>query len=93
MNNLNPDFTLSFTVAYYFERAQNFKFEMVDVDNGSSYDVIGEVTVSMGSLMGAMRQTWTAELKHQGNNRGQIIVRTQSMSGASNFIARFDPIW
>lgn len=31
---------------------------MVDVDNGSSYDLIGEVTVSMGSLMGANRQTW-----------------------------------
>jgi len=53
MNNLNPDFQMSFTVAYFFERAQNFKFEMVDIDDGNSFDLIGEVTVTMGSLMGA----------------------------------------
>mmetsp|Transcript_44463 Transcript_44463/g.58984 ORF Transcript_44463/g.58984 Transcript_44463/m.58984 type:complete len:111 (+) Transcript_44463:30-362(+) len=57
MNNLNPDFQTSFTVAYYFEREQKFKFEFIDVDNnsGSSYDMIGEVIVSMGALMGAPR--------------------------------------
>ena len=60
MNNLNPDFQTSFTVAYYFEREQKFKFEFQDVDNnsGSSYDHIGEIIVSMGQLMGAPRQTF-----------------------------------
>jgi len=55
MNNLNPDFKTSFTVGYYFERVQKFKFLMLDVDNGDNYDVIGEVEVTMGSLMGASR--------------------------------------
>ena len=92
MNNLNPDFATSFTVAYFFERNQNFRFQMIDVDEGSSYDTIGEVTVSMGSLMGAPRQTWTANLMHNGKSAGQIVVRTQSL-GNSNMVARFTPIW
>ena len=64
MNNLNPDFQTSFTVAYYFEREQKFKFEFQDVDNtsGSSYDHIGEIVVSMGQLMGAPRQTFQKEI-------------------------------
>mmetsp|Transcript_20928 Transcript_20928/g.25720 ORF Transcript_20928/g.25720 Transcript_20928/m.25720 type:complete len:156 (+) Transcript_20928:178-645(+) len=95
MNNLNPDFQTSFTVAYYFEREQKFKFEMLDIDNtsGSSYDLIGEIEVSMGNLMGAPRQTWQANLTNKGKNCGQIVVRTQSMADASNLVTRFNPIW
>ena len=52
---MNPDFNTTFTLAYYFEKVQNFKFVMVDVDNGNNFDVIGEVEVKMGSLMGAAR--------------------------------------
>ena len=52
-------------------------FVMVDIDNGESFDAIGEVETTMGSLMGAKRQTFTANLEHNGaQNRGQIIVRT-----------------
>ena len=70
-NNLNPDFQTSFNVNYFFEKVQHYKFMMVDVDNGDSYDTIGEVEVTMGNLMGAKRQTWTANLTHNGNqNRG-----------------------
>lgn len=54
MNNLNPDFKTSFTVGYYFEKVQKFKFSLVDVDgNRGEFDMIGEVEVTMGSLMGA----------------------------------------
>ena len=54
-NNLNPDFNTCFTLAYFFEKVQHFKFVMVDVDNGDNFDTIGEVEVKMGSLMGAAR--------------------------------------
>ena len=70
-NNLNPDFQTSFNVSYFFEKVQHYKFMMVDVDNGDSYDTIGEVEVTMGNLMGAKRQTWTANLAANGSqNRG-----------------------
>ena len=92
-NQLNPDFNTSFTVAYYFEKVQHYKFQMVDVDNGSNFDVIGEVEVTMGSLMGAPRQTWTADLKHNGKaKRGQIIVRTQAIE-ETNMVAKWNLRW
>ena len=53
INNLNPDFR-SFTVDYYFEKVQRLKFSVVDVED-SDYDLIGEVEVTLGSLMGANR--------------------------------------
>mgnify|MGYP001626783864 CR=1 FL=1 len=46
---------------------------MVDSDDktGEENDIIGEVVTTMGSLMGAARQTFTADLSHQGKqNRG-----------------------
>ena len=95
MNNLNPDFKTSFTVAYYFEKIQQFKFVMVDVDNGNNYDLIGEVEVTMGNLMGASRQTWTSNLTINGNtavNRGQIIVRTEAIE-QSNLVAKWCLRW
>ena len=58
MNQLNPDFKTSITLAYFFEKVQNLKFEMIDVDSGNNHDIIGEVEVAMGSLMGAPRQLW-----------------------------------
>ena len=32
-NNLNPDFARTITLHYYFEKIQNLKFEMKDIDN------------------------------------------------------------
>ena len=54
-NNLNPDFATSFTIGYFFEKVQKFKFQMVDVDgvNPNNFDLIGETEVTMGNLMGA----------------------------------------
>ena len=42
-NSLNPDFKTAFTVQYFFEKVQNFKFVIIDGDGGQSYDMIGEV--------------------------------------------------
>ena len=71
-NQLNPDFVTSFTVAYYFERQQHVKFEMIDIDDSKGGgDRIGEIECTMGQLMGAKRQIYTADLMHNGaKNRG-----------------------
>ena len=52
-DNLNPDFEQSITLPYFFERKQEFRFEMVDDDGGGDYDVIGEANTTMGAIMGA----------------------------------------
>lgn len=81
-------------MAYHFEKVQKFKFSIVDVDdNAGQGDMIGEAEVMMGSLMGAARQTWTSDLVHAGKkNRGQIIVRTQTIEH-SNFEAKWALRW
>ena len=69
-NTLNPDFETSFTVDYYFEKAQNFRFVMIDGDNyadeTADYDEIGSVEVQMGRLMGAPKQVWKEKLLYKG---------------------------
>ena len=86
-NTLNPDFETSFTVDYYFEKAQNFRFVMIDGDgvysDTADYDEIGSVEVQMGRLMGAPKQVWKEKLLYKGDKRGKIIVRTQTVNGAS----------
>ena len=44
---------------------------MIDGDGDGDYDTIGEVETTMGQLMGALKQTFTADLKKNGQaNRG-----------------------
>ena len=52
-DNLNPDFEQALTVAYFFEKLQKLRFEIIDDDGSGSYDKIGEIETSMGALMGA----------------------------------------
>ena len=63
---------------------------MINGDSSGEFDTIGEVEVTMGQLMGAKKQVWTANLLYQGNstNRGEIIVRTQAMV-TYNEVAKF----
>ena len=90
---MNPDFRTSFTLAYYFEKVQNYKFVMIDGDGGRDFDPIGEIQVTMGKLMGAKKQTWTGDLMHEGQgNRGQIIVRTCAVQ-QSNEVAKWRLKW
>ena len=92
-NSLNPDFTTSFTLAYYFEKVQNYRFVFIDGDGTRDFDPIGEVTVTMGKLMGAKKQMWTDDLRHEGQaNRGKIIVRTQALQ-MSNEVAKWRLKW
>lgn len=58
-NNLNPDFSTSFTVEFIFERKQVFKVEAKDIDNnaGTSFDSLGSVTFEMGTLIGSANNT------------------------------------
>ena len=92
-NNLNPDFKNSFTLAYFFEKVQNYKFVFIDGDGGGDFETIGEVEVTMGKLMGAKKQTWQANLAYNGNaNCGEIIVRTQALA-TSNEVAKMSLRW
>lgn len=80
-------------MAYYFEKVQNYRFVFIDGDGTRDFDPIGEVTVTMGKLMGAKKQMWTDDLRHEGQaNRGKIIVRTQALQ-MSNEVAKWRLKW
>ena len=78
---MNPDFANALTVRYYFEKVQNFKFEMVDIDLNGRFDMIGSLEVTMGTLMGSPSQMFQGDLSHNGDsNRGKLIVRTLAIN-------------
>lgn len=68
MNNLNPDFKTRIVMNYFFEKSQQLKFVMIDGDGAGSYDTIGEIQTTMGSIMGAKAQVLTQDLKFSGNS-------------------------
>ena len=56
-NNLNPDFKTSILMNYFFEKAQELKFVVIDGDGENDDDdkkqTIGKLKVTMGSIMGS----------------------------------------
>lgn len=81
LNNLNPDFTKTFTIDYYFEKEQWMKFEVYDVDN-TSLEHIGNVEATIAKIMTSMKQTFIADLNLPGHtaSRGKIVVRADSVA-------------
>lgn len=87
MNNLNPTFTKSITLNYQFERIQEMKFEVVDVDTGSNFDLIGEIETSIGNIMGSSGQTLQKELLNPKRKKnGTIIVRAESLQKSNDML-------
>ena len=80
---------------YFFEKAQQLKFVMIDGDGCKhDYDTIGELQTTMGGLMGARGQVLTKDLSYAGasGSRGQIIVRAEAIQD-SNEEAFFRMSW
>lgn len=50
LNNLNPDFTKTFMIDYFFEKEQIIKFEVYDVDTTGN-DHIGNCETTVSRIM------------------------------------------
>jgi len=74
-NDLNPTFRKTFVIDFIFEIHQHIKFDVVDCDGNGSEDLIASVETTVGAIMGARKQTLTADLKHKDKPAGQLIVR------------------
>mmetsp|Transcript_6824 Transcript_6824/g.8125 ORF Transcript_6824/g.8125 Transcript_6824/m.8125 type:complete len:125 (-) Transcript_6824:1224-1598(-) len=61
-DNLNPNWRTSFTMNYYFEKKQELRFKIIDDDGAGESDFLGETEATMGQIMGARAQTFTANL-------------------------------
>ena len=78
-DNLNPNFKRAFQMDFIFETHQHIKFEIVDTDGLNSAEVLGHVETTIGAIMGARKQTFTAELKTPEKMNGQLIVRGEKV--------------
>ena len=88
-NNLNPDFTKTFTIDYYFEKEQWVKFEVFDVDGPTSLEHIGDCETTLAKIMTSSKQTFIADL-HLPNataSRGKIIVRADSVAQSNDEVS------
>jgi C2 domain len=52
-NDLNPTFKAKIVVDYSFEQVQKLKFEVIDDDGKGSFDKIGYVDTTFGTIMGS----------------------------------------
>lgn len=55
-NDLNPNFSKSFTFNYFFERKQYLKLDVWDSDKNSDNDFLGGAELSISTLMGSRNQ-------------------------------------
>ena len=84
MNSLNPDFATPITISYYFEKDQEIRFEVYDLDPSRSEEQ-GSITTKVGRLVGARNQTYVDKLTHSNKkgDRGEIIVKTDTVKGSN----------
>eukprot|EP00794_Sanderia_malayensis_P006163 gene6163-6874_t len=94
MNNLNPEFTKSFIIDYFFEEIQKLKFEVYDVDsesrNLSKHDFIGSLECTLGSILGVGGGKYEAKLRYTNpkyEKCGSIIVSVEEVSSCKDIIA------
>lgn len=56
-NTLNPGFVRKFILDYFFEKRENVRFDLYDVDSKSPYlskhDFLGQVLCTLGEIVGS----------------------------------------
>ncbi|XP_068160115.1 copine-3-like isoform X3 [Antennarius striatus] len=61
MNSLNPKFSKSFVIDYYFEMVQKLRFEVYDIDSENcslqDADFLGELECTMGQIVSSKKLT------------------------------------
>lgn len=76
MDNLNPAWVKSFDVQYHFEKRENFKVEVYDVDdmnnlnNFAGHDFVGAVEFSVHEVVTCRDQTLERQLENQKRKAG-----------------------
>ena len=86
-NTLNPDFSTSFVVDYFFEKVQHMRFDVFDKDP-SRLEFIGTSLTTLGKIAGARNQTFISELKdNKGKTTGNIILRGESVKSSNDLVA------
>ncbi|CAD8090802.1 unnamed protein product [Paramecium primaurelia] len=78
-DNLNPNFSKSFIIEYYFECQQPLKFTCNDDDGHGQYDFIGSAETTLASIAGARDQLVMLNLTNGQKKTGVLIVRADQV--------------
>lgn len=81
-NNLNPNFTTSFCIDFYFERHQFFQVQCLDVENKSEtkYEEMGIFEFELGKVAGSPNNMLILDIMKKGKTNGKGIIRVESVS-------------
>ena len=83
-NDPNPDFVKYFEMEYYFEKQQDLKVVVHDVDQVGSrreLSMIGQAFVKLGQVMGGANLTHICDITLPGKveSRGKLVLRADSI--------------
>ncbi|CAD8098693.1 unnamed protein product [Paramecium primaurelia] len=78
-DNLNPNFTKTFIIDYFFECQQPLKFIVNDDDGNGKFDFIGSVETTLGSIAGSRDQVLIVDLKKGTKKTGSLIVKAEQV--------------
>ncbi|XP_048577137.1 copine-3 isoform X2 [Nematostella vectensis] len=86
-NTLNPNFSTTIVVDYFFEELQKLKFMVYDIDSASgslkNADFLGEMQCTLGQLVSSA--TYTHNLKiPSGKPAGNMTVTTEEVAGTND---------
>ncbi|CAD8190196.1 unnamed protein product [Paramecium octaurelia] len=78
-DNLNPNFSKSFIIEYYFECQQPLKFICNDDDGHGQYDFIGSAETTLANIAGARDQLAMLNLSNGQKKTGVLVVRADQV--------------
>ncbi|CAD8199413.1 unnamed protein product [Paramecium pentaurelia] len=78
-DNLNPNFTKTFIIDYFFECQQPLKFIVNDDDGNGKFDFIGSVETTLGSIAGSRDQVLIVDIKKGTKKTGSLIVKAEQV--------------
>ncbi|KAN0038186.1 hypothetical protein ACTA71_000358 [Dictyostelium dimigraforme] len=88
-NNLNPVFKKTVTIDYCFERIQNLRFEVLDIDGGGKSDTIGDFSITLGSIVSKPGKRVFGDIKYGGKKTGTIeIIAEEIQETGQNIILK-----
>ncbi len=75
-DNLNPNFQTTIPLYFHFEKQQYLKFEVIDVDSETSYDLIGVAETTLGRIAGSESFSFETDLviNNKPESRGRILL-------------------
>jgi hypothetical protein len=78
-DNLNPQFTKTVIMDYYFETKQKLRFEILHGEVSKKHEVIGNIYTTLGEIIGSKNQTYIKDIMKSDKKMGTLIVKCEKV--------------